>query len=255
MNYNINSRKHLKELLDYYGIKPINNKPWKEEESSASQKVWVPYTEKFPGKYKLLEELLSLKEIEILRRRLTGSKSKKEDSSIFSYFSEDEDYPTITTDFTFGHRCVHQIIYSLPYEIREYLLPLDPEKNQFVYYDLSSAELSFLSQLIKCENLHQDIQSGNFWSLWLEKLNLTPDKKDDLKSSVYSIIYSAGPTAISPSVPQSLFNLLLQQYSELKQYLLLKKIQFNQGIRAGHLWEGSYYNVEGHSNPFPEMLS
>lgn len=124
-----------------------------------------------------------------------------------------------------------------------------------MYYDLSSAELSFLAQIIKDDKLHSDIQSGNFWYDWLEKLNLEKDKKDDLKSSVYSIIYSAGPNSIAPSIPSSLFPLLLREYPILKQYLVMKKISFNNGERSGHLWEGSYYNVSDHGNPFPAFLS
>ena len=80
VDFNINS-KHILALLDFYKLKPIRkvlyNSGNVEEKESVAQETWVPYTQQSPGSYPFLEELLSIKDIEILRRRIQGSKSSK----------------------------------------------------------------------------------------------------------------------------------------------------------------------------------
>lgn len=98
--------------------------------------------------------------------------------------------------------------YSCPYEIRQFLKPLDPAEGTFFYFDASNAELLTLAYNYGDSALIEDIQSGKFWEIWVQE----GFPKEDVKKNIFCMQYSASTVTFVPNTPANFFEDFTTRY-------------------------------------------
>lgn len=151
-------------------------------------------------------------------------------------------------DITYSEgRMYQKNIYSLPYPLRQFLLPNNLDEGNFFEVDLSSAELTLSSWFYKDTVLFQDIQSGKFWEMWLGRYE--GFTKADMKKCLYCMSYSASDVTFPPATPASFFEDFTTRYSVWFQGVLRTK---NTYEATPWVFNGRYKNwVTGKDIPVP----
>lgn len=104
--------------------------------------------------------------------------------------------------FTEG-RMYQKALYSLPYEIRQFLYPETDAEGKFYEVDLSNAELRLAGWFYKDEQLCADIDSGNFWQMWLSQYEGSGFTKGKMKKCLFCMAYSCSDVTFPPQTPSS----------------------------------------------------
>lgn len=158
--------------------------------------------------------LVKFASAENLRRKIQGAAKKNN-----GFESLIVDGVIDGSDWTLSEgRSYQKNLYSLPMELREFILPF--YKSEFVYFDLSAAELTLAGTLAQDDVLLNDIYSGSFWNYWYDFLELTPADKPAIKVAIYSIMYSLSDVSIVAPVPaQKFFSAFVRRYRRLVSWL------------------------------------
>ena len=187
----------------------------------------VVYTKpEYQQAYPQLKLFAEVKRMESVRRHIKTAKGNFENGTF--------DVSEITA--TEG-RIYQKNIYSVPYEVRQFLEPFTKEEGRFFYFDLSSAELALNAYHYKDEKLLKDIQDGVFWDKWLEATN---SDKDTLKKCIYAISYSVSDVGFPANAPKEFFKDFANAYPTFVEGLKRTKYCWETNPS---LFNGRYYNV------------
>ena len=214
--FNINSSKSRAQLLSAAGV---------DVSKGTTKEVLEQNTDK------VSKALVSFSTKENLRRKIHGSK-KGENSFESKVVREGDRWILVGTDWTLSDgRSYQKDFYTMPNEIRAFVKPY--VGNEFIYFDLSAAELTLAAVMSKDTQLLDDIYSGNFWDYWYKRLNLDKSQKGKIKVAIYSVIYSLSDYSIEAPVPKKFYSMFIYRYPELYKWLTSRAQECRKAITWG----------------------